>query len=1176
MLKIVTSNRLETLANELARRLESSPLADAAASELVIIPSRGLETWLSMKLSQAMGISANIRFAFPAKEIRKAMTAALAAVDGVAFDPRAPLVDLWDPDPLAWAILQELPGHLADPRFKALAGYLTADEDATPSSGGAAVASKAGVSDTINRKEYTLAQRIANLFDEYAKYRPGWVREWSLADAASHPETLPGVDADNLWQPLLWSAVQKCLGSAHPISRLQEARVALIDPRLAVAGLPQRLTVFGISSLPRVFLDVLSAMSSRLDVMLMALSPVEGYFGDALTRAEKNRHAAANPDHTSEDLHLYNCPLFESMGKLGRDFNEILANDLLDCQAANDHEDLCEDPVESAARPTLLTRLQADLLHLRSPAPEGVPPDHSLQFHACHGALRQVEVLRDEILRLFRDHPDLQPRDVAVLCPDIDAFAPLIDAVFTDGDASQNAGNADSRAGFPEMRFAIADRNARGLNPVAETVSRVLGLVAGRLPASEVMDLLALEPVQRRFDLDADEIALIVRWMGEARARWGLDEDHREEEGQPRDRQNTWRFGLDRLLLGAAMPGDGRRFFAGVLPYDEIEGGTARTLGKFLRLCETIFQTRRLVTKVAGGRTLAGWRELVGEILDTFVRVPESGFWQIRKVREVFGELEAEADAITLTRHIDLDTVRLLLDERLAAQGSTAGLLKGGINFSAMVPMRSIPFRVVCLLGMDDGAFPRQQRRPGFDLISRHPQRGDRDAREDDRYLFLESLISARDAVIVTWNGRGIRDNVELPPAVPVGELLDVTAGYRASEKQPFDVARKKLIQVHPLQAFSPEAFRTGDRRPRSFDRRSCQAARALGGPKERPWQFFDDHVLPPPDEWVVTVSDLAAFFKHPVKHLIRKRLKINLDKPDDIIEDREPVELDKLEDWGLGDALLTALLRGDTIETACERLTLEGRLPPGVLGKSKMDRIGFEARTVWERAKAIDLGRRMPGAVDDRVGHPPVRITGSLDGLRTRGQVEVSFSKVKPKYLLSAWIKHLLACATVPGFSGISWLVGSLNKDKESQLLPTYSFQGVDGEVVSLAERARAELGRLLELYRIGWCQPLLLMPDSSYQYVLAKPKPSDVQDDAPAREKAIKAFVSKQGDRFPKEQDAYWSWVLGDVVPWQRGVDLPVPNTPPDLRPEALALRVWQPLLNSMQQGADAEVAP
>ncbi len=1213
-LQICRSNRSELLVHRLAEDLRTNPLSDPIATEPVVVHSPGMGRWLSMVLSQQIGICANVDFPFPAKVFRMAMSRALAAFDArerARIGQTAPALgdpadDTWNPDRLTWALLQVLPG-LRDQLDPAVQEYLAASVDGT-----------------VRRKEYLLARRLANLFDDYANYRPEWITAWdrglgiTVGDRPVAPDA-PGGQAD--WQPRLWRTLAAAMPGSHPASRIDDAIRALIDPTLAIDDLPTRLSLFGISTLPPSFVRVLVALSRRIDVRIYALSPSHRYFGDMLTDDEAARNLARHIDSTDEDEHHYGHPLLKSLGRLGRDFHRLLtdAEDIALADVENGPEPVIDEYEEPAdantdgapdTRPTMLRTLQSDILNLRHRRPGGsadndeapiaLPEsDGSIRFHACHGALRQVEVLRDELLRLLKADPTLQARDIVVMSPDIDTFAPLIDAVFSDGEP--HPAMASQGAGFPSVHFRIADRSARQTNVAAEIVSRVLGLATGRLPASDVLDLLALEPVRIKFGLEIGDLESIHGWVAASGLRWGMDEHHRKAQAQPQDRANTWRFGLDRLLLGFAMPGDGQRTFADVLPFDDVEGTSSRTLGRFVRFCETLFDatveiqgTRDPMAFQAGGmaRTPGGWEALVRRVVDAFVDLPPKQYWRIRKTLDVFRDLVHDAGAVGCERVLDLDTVRTLIDERMGASTSTAALLAGGVNFCAMVPMRTIPFRVVCLLGMDDGVFPRQQRRMGFDLLGRHPSTGDRSPRDDDRHLFLEAILAARDHLIVTFNGRSIRDNSDLPPSVPVGELLDVLADTFALPGKDFEDRRRGLVTKQHLQAFSIENFRHDG--SRGFDRRAMEGAEQLLQVRKPNPAFFTAE-LPDlfPGDQVVSVDQMARFFQNPTRYLLQQRLSIRLDDQTAEIADREPVELDGLQGWAVGDEVLRALLAGQDPDAVRDRIRRQGRVPLGVPGELVLEHIRTEAQDIFERAAPLLEGEHVTREASIDIGGLAIR--GTLDDVWAAGQVLVQYGTIRARQVLAAWLKHLLACSSNEPFAGVTTLVGRSNtKDWGSSM----TFQGVGGGVgiggvgggvgvgsvvggvgvgggvgVDLQTQARGVLADLAGLYRYGWRRPLLLFPESSGAYAREFfDARLGTDPDAAGRKEATSKWKTGENAEFPNEDaDLYYQRVLQGAVPWDPDFELPGLSTDADFRPEQLALRVWKPILAAVRAGQE-----
>ncbi|MCU0694490.1 MAG: exodeoxyribonuclease V subunit gamma, partial [Polyangiaceae bacterium] len=571
MLHIYRSNRVEVLAHALAARLHASPLPDPLEPERVVVATHGMAQWLSQRLSHQLGstdgtadgICANVVYPFPRQAVDELLCACLGPDPGQS--------DPWSPDRLTWSVLRELPGLLGDEAFSQLRTYLGAE----------LVEHGDGV---VGRRAFGLARRLADLLDQYALMRADMVRAWSRGELAG---AVPGqpLPPEHRWQAELWRRLEQAL-HVQPLSeRFRQAIARLTDPTQPVPTMPQRLSFFGLSALPPMFLELLGAASRHVHVDLYLLCPSAAFWSDIQAKREQLRHCRVLPDPAELALREGN-PVLASLGRLGRDFQ--IALERLDEPYALQGTDLFVDPEQIARRearaPTMLELLQADILHLRNRGARGaLQPDRhtvestdtSIRVHACHGAIRQVEVLRDALLRLMSEDPSIEPRDILVLTPDIARFAPLVAAVFADGcPCATRPAEGWGLAGAPELPFQVTDRCLRETNPVAGALMHILDMVPGRVPASAVLDLLAFEPVRRRFGLGDDDLHLVQRWIRESGIRWGVDGEHRKTHDQPCDDANSWRFGLDRLLLGAAMPDEGERMFGSTVPFDDMEGAS--------------------------------------------------------------------------------------------------------------------------------------------------------------------------------------------------------------------------------------------------------------------------------------------------------------------------------------------------------------------------------------------------------------------------------------------------------------------------------------------------------------------------------------------------------------------------------------------------------------------------
>jgi len=514
-------------------------------------------------------------------------------------------------------------------------------------------------------------------------------------------------------------------------------------------------------------MDILAGMTRFTRINLFLINPCIEYWGVIVSDWEikKALDRENNREWTPRQLHLEKGnSLLASMGALGRDFFDLVNE--FDCKEIPSFE----DPGEGS----LLQCLQSDILNLRDRGlSEKVKSllhhgDTSIQIHSCHSPMREIEVLHDQLLDIFENDPTLLPKDVLVMTPDIESYAPYIQAVF---DTS-----AEDSTVFP---FSIADRNAREESQIIDTFLAILNLCSSRFKASQVLAIMETREVHEKFGLTENDIDRIREWVGDTGIRWGIDGDSRGKLDLPSFLENTWKAGLDRLLLGYAMAGQGQKMFNGILPYDPVEGSESLVVGKLLEFSSSLFS---LVTSLDEPRSLNEWTKTLTEILERFFSSDEGAEKEIQIIRHVLKGLDEIEAASTFDEKIDLSIVKWHLESQLDKEGFGYGFISSGITFCAMLPMRSIPSRIICLLGMNSGAYPRQSKPLGFDLIAKDPRPGDRSRRNDDRYLFLESILSAREKLYISYVGQSIRDNTSIPPSVLISEMSDyIQQGFSLS-----------------------------------------------------------------------------------------------------------------------------------------------------------------------------------------------------------------------------------------------------------------------------------------------------------------------------------------------------------------------------------------------------------
>ncbi len=1084
-LKLFTSNRLECLAEQLASAM-AAPLRSPLAPEVIIVQSRGMARWASLQLAQLSGICMNCEFPFPKAFVERTLR---------QFFPEMALADDYSVGVMTWRIFHLLPGFAKRPEFALVNRYLAQDD---------------------GLKTFQLAEKVAHLFDQYLVYRPDMLMRWQRERD------------EQGWQAMLWRALVRGREPWHlaAIAELLVERMAVLP---ADSHLPGRISIFGLSSIPPLHLRVFFELSRHCEVNLFSLHPSREYFGHDLPpklRARLLSQLESRGTAVSSDELLIGNPLLSSLGKLNRDLVEVRIE--LDEQAGfitNEQPERYIDAGDAA----MLGMVQNDILHARNRGDSDVPKCHvspddsSIQIHGCHSPMREVEILYDQLLAMFEADPDLKPRDILVMTPDIEKYAPLIQAVF--------AYPEDARRAIP---FSVADRRPGSNNPVIETLFALLDLPGSRCAASEIYSLLARAPISRQFGFTDDELSTIRAWIAEAGIRWGIDGKHRTSFQLPELEGNTWRAGLRRLLLGYAMAGGNRLTFEGILPHDEVEGNAAEVLGRFLAATDAIFE---VATDLPKPRALSEWPEVLSELVERFfVSETSEDLSDLESIRAALDQLRRHSAVADENKKVEFCVIRHCLAQLIDQGEQRGGFLTGGVTFCALQPMRSIPAKVICLIGMDDQAFPRQAHPLGFDLMAQDRRCGDRSSRDDDRYVFLETLISARERLYLSYVGRSVIDNEVIPPSVLVSELLDYLD--QACVFPEGASARDFLTHEHRLHAFSRHYFAETSSRLFSYSEANAAAARNIRASPGEPSPDFLHGVIPDPtdDFRAVELNTLVRFFAGPAKYFLRERIGIRLEEEDDSLEDSEPFALDSLERYHARQDLVARAL--DQEPADADEFAARGVLPLGEIGVSHFHDLRKDAEVFQQKVEPELAGHSPaePWLIDLKIG--AFNLTGRIEPIYGARMVHFRCSSLKPKDWLRAWISHLAKCAAHPDTAAESVLIGT---DATVQFAP----------VPDAAELLTA----LLALYWLGLTFPLPFFPRTSEAYARAALFPSARSKQTPVQ----KAEVTWHGSTWTagEKSDSYLQHCFAG-------------SNPLDEEFERIALAVFEPILRNVSASA------
>lgn len=1029
---------MECLAEQLIAQLNQdvSPSKNVFDADVILVQSPGMAQWVKLFIAQHLGVAANLSFPLPSSFIWDLYRQHI---------PNLPEQSAFSKDNIAWKIMRILPTLLGQEAFLPIRQYLSQHSDL---------------------RLYQLCQKIADVYDQYLVYRPDWILAWE----EGHND-LPDADVSgHAWQPILWRALvneTQQLGESHfhRANLHQQLLEALSKSNSVNDNAP--LYVFGISALPQQQLEVLAALAQHREVIIYWTNPSQHYWGDIVDQKTFSKTKLQQKPGGTDYLDVGN-PLLSSWGKLGRDYQDMLLS--LDIQQ---HDHFIEQSSGS-----MLDTIQFEmfeLLHRGSQSPLAADElltngkefpkytvhetDNSVQLHACHSKIRELEVLHDHLLHAFNSDADLSPGDIIIMMPDVASYAPFIDGVF---------GASERKLAIP---YAISDRNLAQESALLVSFMDLMALHASRLPLSLVLSLLEVPAIQGKFDISLNDFEYIKHWLMDSGIRWGWDGEDKSRWGLPNEPQFTWDFGLKRLLAGYALNGQQvyHSDLQDIAPYSDIEGSQAQALGKFYLFSKLLKQIHQFCLNKD---TLANKVSFALAIIEQCYDVNETDMEYVNQLRQTLEGLNAHA--LQYGEAIEQDVFVAELEKGLGNKGVGQRFLAGFVNFCTLMPMRSIPFKHVCLLGMNDGEYPRQTTPMGFDLMRMaQARRGDRSRRFDDRYLFLEAISSARKQLFISYQGYSQKDNSLRNPSVLISEFLDYCSQIFCLTGDEAIVAEKssknllsKINTAHPLQPFSELYFTQNNKVNKSFQSHWLNVAiNKLQPAQVKP---FFDQPLPQNDPTIGTVldvNDLLQFFNNPSKAFFNYRWQTNLQIKQLDILDEEPFAVDPLSRYQLLDYILQ-----HEGEQPFAQAKAQGLLPIGNTAKINY----ADAHNNIESLQS-ELDGARDGQLEKRleidICHQDIHLTGYIDGIYGTSLVLHRPGKMRGKDKLELWLKWLCLCA---------------NHAKHG--FQQAKFIAIDQQFVLQAvapKDAQSILGDFLTLWQQGLRQPIYFYPNSAFVWI-------------------------------------------------------------------------------------------
>jgi exodeoxyribonuclease V gamma subunit len=1047
-ISLYTSNRIEKLVEPFIEVI-FGPGRSLFQNEIVVVQNKGMQQWLSLQIAENTGICSFCSFPFPNAFVKSFFNQTFSEKElQLSFDSEINL----------WRIYCLLPSFIEKHKFDHLKAYL-ANQSST--------------------HLYNFAKKIADIFDQYTIYRDTLIKSWEAGDSED-------------WQAVLWRELKKDTVHAHRVDMIHILQERMENQDYDFSKHPPRVSLFGISSLPPFYLSFINAISKYVDIHYFVLSPTIEYWDDIVSQKEAQKLIRSYNKYGKNmekeiPLHIdEGNSLLSAFGSYGRDF------------IARMHDfDIEEYAIPAIIEPhSILEHIQSDIFHLKNPDnnnPRSIDiKDTSIQIHACHSQQREIEILYNFLLHLFNTEKSIIQSDIVVMAPDIEAYAPHIKAVF----------------GTPEISncridYSISDYSLLSSHGPIAAFCQILDFVESRFPVTGLLSILETPEIHTKFNMGQSDIGHIKTLLRKVAVNWGIDGTFKSDFDVPATSENTWYSGLEQLFLGFALPSHSTELYKSIFGCNAIEGFDALLLGNFAEFFTTLKTFR---DDCRQSYSIEQWPELFVTYINKLFTITNENKSDIEQLFNTLHDIQKISSKIeTFNDPIPYSVIKQHVVETLSSQKSVNGFMLGNVTFCSILPMRSIPFKVICLIGMNDSTFPRKSNYVSWNEITVSPKKGDRSLEQEDRYVFLETLLSCRSILYISYVGFDLQNSTEYKPSTCVTELLSYVNNYFTMNSGNFtDYTSVKdfVVTKHYLHSFNRNYF-VSHSKYFSYSADNFAAAATHCDILKKPVIFFDNPLKDPGSDFKhVQIQELTAFYKKPSKYLLRKRLQISFDSYDDSLNPEEPFTLDNKNSYTIADSLIKKSLSHDVdIKNCYDYLKASNQLPHGSTGLTYFNDISVRLSGFIDQIKQYANGNQFENHYESlNIGE--YVLSGVLSNTWPEYQILFRYARIKPFDYISAWIQHLfISCCKKTNLPKQTIL---LTKDIEVR------FQPVQEPEIALQE--------LLDIFYEGLMQPIPFFSNVSWIY--AKSVLVDKISHEKAIDKVLKTWYSDERFTFYDEK--------------------------------------------------------
>jgi len=976
MFIVYKSNSLNTLLLEAYKIIQEKPLNNIFEKEIFVYDSKILFQYLNIFIAEKIGISANIKLYHPNDFIWKLFE---------IISPKKKLKNTFTHSMMIWKIMK--------------------------------IIDDKKIFENYNKKEAKLQKfkfsfLMANIFEQYIFYRPNWINEWETEKNTSI------IDQNDIWQIKLWIEIIKNSKKTHQYSYhfanlFYNFQKLFEEKKIQKKHLPSRCFIISSFALNPSYIRIFQNISTYINIYFLYVTPFK-----------KNIFNFIQDNNIFLNQKKNKKPCDNSLIKLWGQYEKIYAlyiirskeMKIINCFKENNNRNL-------------LNSIKNDLLkkNINKKKRFLISTDNSISINICFNKKNEIEILHKKLLIFFNKNSSIKPKDVVVTSFSIENYISSINSVF----ASEN--------NKKQIPFFIANKFSKKTNIIISSFKKILNLANSRFHNEEILEFLDIPEIAKKFNLSEEEIKILYYWIEEANIRWAIDCKHKDYLSFPKNKQNTWLYGIEKLLLSYAM-NDTEKVWNNILSCSSINGSRTEIIEKLIIFIKTLKKWQK---KLSRSQYLIHWHSLSKDLINDFFFCSQKIEKSIKMIQKNWTEM---INNNLSSGYLKKVSINILIKNFFYKYyfNNHQKFLPDVVNFCHPNAVCYIPFKIICIIGADHLSVPKINHLDKFNLLKKYPLIEDINIYQKYCYLFAQSISCAEQYFYISYVGYSIKDESKIYPSILIDQLLhyissnfcfsgDCNLSLQDNSKKII----KHLCKKYKIQYFYKKKYANPS---------TTENLQDVFKYTNR--NINNKNILKRNSCTKINLKDLITFWKNPICYFFNVNLQIKVDIKKHAINTTEPFSVNQEDSFKIKNILLNKIINNQDTMELFKKYMLSGKLPYDFFGKIFWNQKLKEMTMI---AKEVMKYRISKEEKKINLKIEKYQIDGILSEIQTTGLLRWKPNTINFSDRITLWLEHLIysllgGCgeSRIIGYKKQTWSFSSLTFD----LAYTYLLKYIKGYV--------------------------------------------------------------------------------------------------------------------------------